>query len=113
MLAPRHRRQFDELRPRRLLRPGGQSQLFAPVLQTHGVDLQLAGRLLVTHACRKDTKKSAESGRKPTNRVVLLADVVQNSSQFVSPPMAILAATGSGKSYAAGVLIEELLRPCN
>lgn len=39
--------------------------------------------------------------------------VVLDVKELVSTHMAILAGTGSGKSYAAGVVIEELLRPYN
>ncbi len=39
--------------------------------------------------------------------------VVLDVKELVSTHMAILAGTGSGKSYTAGVLIEELLRPYN
>lgn len=39
--------------------------------------------------------------------------VVLDVKELVSTHMAILAGTGSGKSYTAGVLIEELLRPNN
>ena len=39
--------------------------------------------------------------------------IVLDVKELVSTHMAILAGTGSGKSYTAGVLIEELLRPYN
>ena len=39
--------------------------------------------------------------------------VVLSVKDVVSTHLAILASTGSGKSYTAGVLIEELLRPYN
>lgn len=39
--------------------------------------------------------------------------VVLSVKDLVSTHLAILASTGSGKSYTAGVLIEELMRPCN
>jgi uncharacterized protein len=39
--------------------------------------------------------------------------VILDVKELVSTHMAILAGTGSGKSYTAGVLIEELLRPYN
>lgn len=39
--------------------------------------------------------------------------VTLDVKELVSTHMAILAGTGSGKSYTAGVLIEELLRPYN
>jgi uncharacterized protein len=39
--------------------------------------------------------------------------VALDVKELVSTHMAILAGTGSGKSYTAGVLIEELLRPYN
>ncbi|MEB3273971.1 MAG: ATP-binding protein [Prochlorothrix sp.] len=39
--------------------------------------------------------------------------VVLDVKELVSTHMAILAGTGSGKSYTAGVLIEELMRPYN
>lgn len=39
--------------------------------------------------------------------------VVLDVKELVSTHMAILAGTGSGKSYTAGVLVEELLRPYN
>ena len=46
---------------------------------------------------------------RPGGRVPVALDV----KELVSTHMAILAGTGSGKSYTAGVLIEELLRPYN
>jgi DNA helicase HerA-like ATPase len=55
---------------------------------------------------------SAEVGSlllRPGGRVPVALDV----KELVSTHMAILAGTGSGKSYTAGVLIEELLRPYN
>ena len=39
--------------------------------------------------------------------------IVLDVKELVSTHMAILAGTGSGKSYTAGVLIEELMRPYN
>src|SRR3954465_8804303 len=39
--------------------------------------------------------------------------VVLSIKEVVSTPLAILASTGSGKSYTAGVLVEELMRPYN
>ena len=39
--------------------------------------------------------------------------VVLSVKELVSTHLAVLASTGSGKSYAAGVLIEELLKPIN
>lgn len=45
-----------------------------------------------------------EKGRVPVNLDV---------KELVSTHLAILAGTGSGKSYTAGVLVEELLRPYN
>ncbi|MBU6228961.1 MAG: ATP-binding protein [Cyanobacteria bacterium REEB459] len=46
---------------------------------------------------------------RPGGRVPVVLDV----KELVSTHMAILAGTGSGKSYTAGVLIEELLSPYN
>mgnify|MGYP001792116250 FL=1 len=46
---------------------------------------------------------------RPNEAVPVALDV----KELVSTHMAILAGTGSGKSYTAGVLIEELLRPYN
>ena len=46
---------------------------------------------------------------RPDEAVPVSLDV----KELVSTHMAILAGTGSGKSYTAGVLIEELLRPYN
>ncbi|MEO1093553.1 MAG: ATP-binding protein [Cyanobacteria bacterium J06638_28] len=46
---------------------------------------------------------------RPSDAVPVSLDV----KELVSTHMAILAGTGSGKSYTAGVLIEELLRPYN
>ncbi|PSN18247.1 ATPase [filamentous cyanobacterium CCP5] len=46
---------------------------------------------------------------RPGNAVPVALDV----KELVSTHMAILAGTGSGKSYTAGVLVEELLRPYN
>lgn len=39
--------------------------------------------------------------------------IVLDVKQMVSTHLAILASTGSGKSYTAGVLIEELMKPTN
>lgn len=39
--------------------------------------------------------------------------VILDVKELVSTHMAILAGTGSGKSYTAGVLVEELMRPYN
>ncbi len=39
--------------------------------------------------------------------------IVLDVSQFTSTHLAIIASTGSGKSYLAGVLLEELMRPKN
>lgn len=39
--------------------------------------------------------------------------VVLNAAQFTSTHLAIIASTGSGKSYLAGVILEELMRPYN
>ncbi|MEM6450770.1 MAG: ATP-binding protein [Cyanobacteria bacterium P01_D01_bin.105] len=55
---------------------------------------------------------SAEVGSlllRPSGAVPVALDV----KELVSTHMAILAGTGSGKSYTAGVLIEEFLRPYN
>ena len=55
---------------------------------------------------------SAEVGSlllRPGGRVPVALDV----KELVSTHMAILAGTGSGKSYTAGVLVEELMRPYN
>jgi uncharacterized protein len=46
---------------------------------------------------------------RPGNAVPIALDV----KELVSTHMAILAGTGSGKSYTAGVLVEELMRPYN
>lgn len=46
---------------------------------------------------------------RPGDAVPVALDV----KELVSTHMAILAGTGSGKSYTAGVLVEELLRPYN
>jgi DNA helicase HerA-like ATPase len=46
---------------------------------------------------------------RPGNAVPVALDV----KELVSTHMAILAGTGSGKSYTAGVLLEELMRPYN
>ncbi len=55
---------------------------------------------------------SAEVGSlllRPQGAVPVVLDI----KELVSTHMAILAGTGSGKSYTAGVLVEELLRPYN
>ena len=39
--------------------------------------------------------------------------VVMDADEFTSTHLAIIAGTGAGKSYLAGVIVEELLRPCN
>lgn len=46
---------------------------------------------------------------RPAGEVPIVIDV----KNMVSTHLAILASTGSGKSYTAGVLVEELLRPYN
>src|SRR3990172_6431555 len=39
--------------------------------------------------------------------------VVLSAKEFVSTHLAIIASTGSGKSYLASVIVEELLKPAN
>ncbi len=59
-----------------------------------------------------DTIGSAYVGdliSRPRGDVPIVLDV----SQFTSTHLAIIASTGSGKSYLAGVLLEELMRPKN
>ncbi|MBD2103159.1 ATP-binding protein [Leptolyngbya sp. FACHB-261] len=62
-------------------------------------------------------KQSGEVGSATIGSILLresgAVPVVLDVKELVSTHMAILAGTGSGKSYTAGVLIEELLRPYN
>ena len=39
--------------------------------------------------------------------------IALDAASFTSTHLAIIASTGSGKSYLAGVILEELMRPCN
>jgi hypothetical protein len=64
-----------------------------------------------------NSKKAGQTGSahvgslltRPENNV----PVIINVKNLVSTHLAILASTGSGKSYTAGVLLEELLKPYN
>ena len=80
-----------------------------------GAKVMLASdRLLQSIVNRKEGGEigSAHMGSillRPQDRVPVVLDV----KEIVSTHLAILAGTGSGKSYTAGVLIEELLSPHN
>ncbi|KCZ71921.1 putative ATPase [Candidatus Methanoperedens nitroreducens] len=41
------------------------------------------------------------------------ADIVLSVRDMVSQHISVIASTGAGKSYTVGVLVEELLKPCN
>lgn len=62
-------------------------------------------------------KKTGEEGAAHIGSLLIRAEeevpVILASEEFTSTHLAILASTGSGKSYTAGVLIEELMRPYN
>ncbi len=62
-------------------------------------------------------KKQLEKGSAHIGSLLTRADgevpIVLSVKEVVSTHLAILASTGSGKSYTAGVLIEELMRPHN
>ena len=62
-------------------------------------------------------KKETEIGSAHIGSLLTRSDgevpVVLSIKDVVSTHLAILASTGSGKSYTAGVLIEELMRPYN
>ena len=63
------------------------------------------------------SKKESEIGSAHIGSLLTRSDgevpVVLSVKDVVSTHLAILASTGSGKSYTAGVLIEELMRPHN
>jgi DNA helicase HerA-like ATPase len=67
--------------------------------------------------CILNKKQTGEVGSAHVGSLLLRAQdavpVVLDVKELVSTHMAILAGTGSGKSYTAGVLVEELLRPYN
>ncbi|MCA1608924.1 MAG: ATP-binding protein, partial [Acidobacteria bacterium] len=62
-------------------------------------------------------KRAAESGSAHVGSLLTREQgevpVVLSVKDVVSTHLAILASTGSGKSYTAGVLVEELMRPFN
>ena len=91
----------DFVNPRIPPQPGDQAYLAASET--------LAGML--------SSKQRAEAGSAHIGslltREVDAVPVVLSVKDVVSTHLAILASTGSGKSYTAGVLVEELLRPYN
>lgn len=64
-----------------------------------------------------NSKKQGEVGSIEIGQLLTRTDeqvpVLLNAKNLVSTHLAILASTGSGKSYTAGVLLEELLKPYN
>ncbi|MCS6884641.1 MAG: ATP-binding protein [Acidobacteriota bacterium] len=67
---------------------------------------------LVLNPCRPGQPGAAQIGSllsRPEGRVPIVVSV----KEIASTHLAILASTGAGKSYAAGVLVEEMLRPNN
>lgn len=80
-----------------------------------GCRVYLASNELLTEVLSPKTMGSTGSAHlgslltRPVGEVPVVLDV----KNLVSTHLAILASTGSGKSYTAGVLIEELLSPYN
>lgn len=64
-----------------------------------------------------NSKKQGEIGSIEIGHLLTRTDdqvpILLNVKNLVSTHLAILASTGSGKSYTAGVLLEELLKPYN
>lgn len=85
------------------------------VMPDPGVRVHLASSTLLTEVLSPKTEGAPGSAHlgslltRATGEVPVVLDV----KNLVSTHLAILASTGSGKSYTAGVLIEELLRPYN
>ncbi len=80
-----------------------------------GTPVFLASSETLAHAL--SPKKLAEAGSAHIGSMLTRDEgevpVVLSVRDVVSTHLAILASTGSGKSYTAGVLIEELMRPYN
>jgi hypothetical protein len=80
-----------------------------------GARVFLADNLMLQNALNR--KQPGEMGAAEIGSLLLrdvgAVPVALDVKELVSTHMAILAGTGSGKSYTAGVLIEELLRPYN
>jgi uncharacterized protein len=80
-----------------------------------GAKVYLAGDVMLRHILNK--RQAGQIGSAHVGHLLLregsTVPVVLDVKELVSTHMAILAGTGSGKSYTAGVLIEELLRPYN
>jgi uncharacterized protein len=80
-----------------------------------GARVFLAGDRMLQEALNR--KSPGEIGSATVGSLLLREEgavpVTLDVKELVSTHMAILAGTGSGKSYTAGVLIEELLRPYN
>jgi uncharacterized protein len=80
-----------------------------------GARVYLAGDQMLQAALNR--KQPGEIGSAAIGSLLLrdegAVNVALDVKELVSTHMAILAGTGSGKSYTAGVLIEELLRPYN
>ncbi len=79
-----------------------------------GKEIYLAEKEVIEESLLK--KKVGEEGSIHLGYLLNREDdvaVVLDTSLVVSEHMCILASTGSGKSYLAGVLVEELLKPYN
>jgi uncharacterized protein len=80
-----------------------------------GARVYLASDRCLTETLNK--RQSGDVGSAEVGSLLLRAQgavpVILDVKELVSTHMAILAGTGSGKSYTAGVLVEELLRPYN
>lgn len=91
----------DFVNPRRMPDPGCRVYLASSELLTEVLSPKVLGSLGSAHLGSLLTRAPGE------------VPVVLDVKNLVSTHLAILASTGSGKSYTAGVLIEELLRPYN
>lgn len=80
-----------------------------------GAKVYLADNELLRHVLNK--KKPEEEGAAHIGSLLLREEgavpIALDVKELVSTHVAILAGTGSGKSYTAGVLVEELLSPKN
>jgi len=80
-----------------------------------GAPIYIASDELLTRVLsrrERDTVGSVHIGSllsRPLDRVPIVLD----GASFTSTHLAIIASTGSGKSYLAGVILEELMRPTN
>ena len=87
--------------PRQAPDPGAKVYLADDVMLQEILNKKIAGTIGSAHVGALLLREQ--------NAVPIVLDV----KELVSTHMAILAGTGSGKSYTAGVLIEELMRPYN